>query len=458
MAKIIGLINKIVWGAPALILILGVGIYLSVRLRFVQITLFPESFRRFWRQLLPGRDRIHRSSFRSLCTALAATVGTGNLVGVAGAICLGGPGAIFWMWVCGVIGMVTKYTEALLSVRYRIRTEEGSLGGPMYYITQALPKAFHFLAPCYAFFGMVAAFGVGNAAQVNAAVTGVRECCRYFGRTLSPEAMLLLTTFLAGIIGILFFGGSGTIAAAAEGLVPIAAAGYILLCLGVLLLRWQQIPDALSGIFLGAFSPGAVTGGLIGSALQSLRIGCSRGVFTNEAGMGTGAIAHGGAEDIHPAGQGMMGIIEVFLDTIVICTLTALVILVSGVPVPYGTDAGGILTAKAFSSVYGAGAVLWLTVSMTLFAVAAVLGWGFYGARCAQFLFGRKAWRYFAMLQVPAVFAGAFLETAAVWQISEALNGLMAIPNLIALAMLAPEAARLTKEYINSGGSSAGGG
>ncbi len=458
MGNIIAYTNDIVWGAPALVLILGVGLYLTVRLGFVQLRAFPEALRLFFRQLLPGRDRENGSSFQALCTALAATVGTGNLVGVAGAICLGGPGAVFWIWVCGILGMVTKYTEALLAVRYRITTPQGYAGGPMYIITQALPDRLRFLAWIYALFGVIAAFGVGNATQINAAVTGIREAFRYYHWELSPVSSLLITTSLAGIVGVLLFGGAKRIGAAAERLIPFAAAGYVLLCLGVLICRWRQIPDAFRGIIQGAFSPRAVTGGMIGSAFQTLRIGCSRGVFTNEAGMGTASIAHAGAEGVHPVRQGMMGIMEVFLDTIVICTMTALVILVSGVPVSYGTDAGAELTAAAFSSVYGGGAVLLLAAAMTLFAVATVLGWGLYGARCAQFLFGTRVWPYFAGLQIIAVFAGSFLETSLIWQLAEAVNGLMAIPNLITLALLAPEAARLTKEYRKSGVSDTGGG
>ena len=450
-------LNSTVWGVPALAMILGVGIYLTVRLRFAQITLFPAAFRCFLRKLFSGNGSDGRSSFRALCTALAATVGTGNLVGVAGAICLGGPGAVFWMWLCGVLGMVTKYTEALLSVRYRIRSGSGFSGGPMYIIRLALPEKLHFLAWIYAFFGMAASFGVGNATQINAVMTGLRACFQSYDGELTSAAQLVITSVLAFLIALTLFGGVEFIGAAAERLIPFAALGYILLCMGVLTVRWQEIPRALHSIFLGAFSPKAVTGGMIGSAFLALRLGCSRGVFTNEAGMGTAAIAHAGAENVHPAEQGLMGIMEVFLDTIVICTLTALVILVSGVPVTYGTDAGGSLTTAAFSQVYGGWAVLLLTAAMTLFAVATVLGWGLYGARCTQFLFGQKAWRTFALLQIPAVFAGAFLETSAIWQLSEALNGLMAIPNLITLAVLAPEAVRLTKEYKNPVSGTGGG-
>ena len=451
MGEFIVWLNDLVWGLPALLMILGVGIYLSLCLGFPQITLFPEALRRFLRQLIPNKDSDNRSSFQALCTALAATVGTGNLVGVAGAICLGGPGAVFWMWLCGILGMVTKYAEALLSVRYRVKTEHGFSGGPMYMILLGLPKKFRFLAWAYAFFGMIASFGVGNAAQINAAMTGLRACFDRYDLRFTPILQLLVTALFALLIAWMLYGGAKSVASAAERLIPIASAGYILLCAGVLVVRWQQIPAAFSSILLGAFSPRAVTGGIIGSAFCALRVGCSRGVFTNEAGMGTAAIAHAGAEGVHPVQQGLMGIIEVFLDTIVICTMTALVILISGVPIPYGKDAGGVLTTDAFSAVYGKSAVLWLTGAMTLFALATVLGWGLYGARCTQFLFGQKTWKYFVALQIPTVFAGAFLETASIWQLSEAVNGLMSIPNLITLAVLAPEAARLTKEYRKSG-------
>ena len=455
LPNIIASVNDIVWGAPALVLILGVGLYLTARLDFVQITGFPEAFRNFCYQLKPGKGS---SSYRCLCTALAATVGTGNLVGVAGAICLGGPGAVFWMWVCGILGMVTKYAEAALAVRYREKTREGYSGGPMYIITHGLPRKMHFLAWFYGLFGLIAAFGVGNATQINAAVTGIREACRAYQLELTPPAQLLITSVLAVLLGVLLLGGAKAIGKAAEGLVPFAAAGYILLCLGVLVMRRNQLAQGFSMIFRGAFSPKAVTGGMIGSAFQTLRIGCSRGVFTNEAGMGTAAIAHAEAEGVHPARQGLMGIMEVFLDTLVLCTLTALVILVSGVPVPYGVDAGGELTVSAFSQVYGGSAAAVLAAALTLFAVATVLGWGLYGARCAEFLFGSRVWPYFAAAQVVTVFAGSFLETGLLWQLAEAVNGLMAIPNLIMLALLAPEAARLTKEYRKSGLSEAGGG
>lgn len=451
MKNIIGCIHEMVWGAPALLMILGVGLMLSCQLGFFQLTAFPQALRGFLKQILPDKNPDGMSSFQALCTALAATVGTGNLVGVAGAICLGGPGAVFWMWICGILGMITKYAEAVLAVRYRIKTPGGFSGGPMYVITLGLPGKFHILAYLYAFFGIVASFGVGNATQIHAAITGIREASLAFGWDPGKQFDFFLGFVLAAIIGIVLFGGAKRIFSAASKLVPFAAAGYVLLCLVVLCSRWQQLPAALSQIVQGAFSPRAVTGGMLGSAFQALRVGCSRGVFTNEAGMGTASIAHAGAEHVHPAQQGLMGIMEVFLDTILICTLTALVILLSGVPIPYGTDAGGRLTVNAFSAIYGNAASLWLGAVMTLLAVATVMGWGLYGARCAEFLFGSKSWPVFAMLQIVTILLSVFLETSIVWQLAETVNGLMAIPNLIALAVLTPEVVRLTKDYKKTG-------
>ena len=256
---------------------------------------------------------------------------------------------------------------------------------------------------------------------------------------------------LAAVIGIMLLGGAGRIGAAAELLVPFAALIYIVMCIGVLICRHDAIAPAFASIFQGAVSPKAVTGGMLGSAFQALRIGCSRGVFTNEAGMGTASIAHASADVDHPAEQGLMGIMEVFLDTILICTLTALVILTSGVPIPYGKDAGAQLTSDAFSVVYGDGAAAILAVSLVLFAIATVLGWGLYGARCAQFLFGRQVWKPFAIAQIFTILLASVMDAATVWQISELLNGLMVIPNLLTLAVLTPEVARLTKEFRKNG-------
>ena len=441
-------IQDAILGLPAAALILGVGLYLTIQLGFPQLALLPRAFGLFFRRMFAGKPREGVSSFQALCTALAATVGTGNLVGVAGAICLGGPGAIFWMWVCAFFGMATKYSEAALAVRCRVKTPDGYAGGPMYTMTYGLGPRFRPLAKAYCVFGILAAFGVGNAAQINAVVTGVNGAVSRFGGEPSLSGNLLIGLILAVLAGFLLFGGAKRIGAAAELLVPVAAGCYILLCIGVLLVFRRRIPAAFSQILAGAFCPRAVTGGILGSAFQALSVGCRRGVFTNEAGMGTASIAHACAQ-AEPAEQGLMGMVEVFLDTIVICTLTALVILVSGVSIPYGVDVGGELTTAAFSQVYGAGASLFLAAALILFAIATILGWGLYGSRCAQFLFG--GWKGFAAAQTAMVVLGAVLDTETVWQLSEIANGLMAIPNLICLAALTGELRRITKDYKKSG-------
>ncbi len=449
MTKILEQINGIVWGAPALVGILGIGVYLSLRTGLVQLRFFPAALKRFTGRLRSrGADTGTVSPFQALCTALAATVGTGNIAGVAGAIAIGGPGAIFWMWVCAFFGMATKYAEAALAVRYRVKDAHGEfVGGPMYMIRQGMGKKWSFLAGCYSFFGVAAAFGVGNATQVNAVVSAVNQAMVAFGGRETAAGNLAMGGLLAALIAVMLLGGMSRIGRFAERLVPAASVCYLLLGVGVLAARASAIGDAFSAIFTGALSPKAVTGGAVGSAFVCLRTGVSRGVFTNEAGMGTASIAHAAAHVSHPAEQGMMGIIEVFLDTIVICTMTALVILVSGVPIAYGEDVGATLTSQAFSSVYGDWVSVFLAAALCCFAIATVLGWGLYGARCAQYLFGADVWKKFVLLQALMVILGAWLKTGTVWMLSEMVNGLMAIPNLIALAALSPELIRLTKEY-----------
>ncbi len=446
MSEILETVNGIVWGIPALFLILGVGIYLSIRTGFAQIRLFPAAFRAFLKQFRSEKNENGISPKQALCTALAATVGTGNLAGVAGAMAIGGPGAIFWMWFCALLGMMLKFAEAALAVRYRSRENGEFLGGPMYEVRNALGKNWQWLGAVYAFFGIVAAFGVGNATQINAVITGVNSALGVFGGEESQKRNLFIGICLAALIGVLLFGGAKRIGNAAEKLVPFGAAAYLLLGFLVLIARLQAIPAAFSAIFRGAFAPKAVTGGMIGSVFTTLRIGVSRGVFTNEAGMGTAGIAHAGAEGVTPVQQGLLGIMEVFLDTVVICTMTALVILISGVPIPYGTDTGAALTTAAFCAVCGDWAAVVIAAALALFAFATVLGWGLYGTRCAQFLFGNGAWRYFAVMQVGTVILGAVLNTETVWLLSETVNGLMAIPNLIVLARLSPELIRMVRQ------------
>ena len=451
--KILQSAYNAVWGAPMLVLILGVGLMLSLRTGFAQLRLLPKALKAFFGKLTgKGGAGEGVSSFQALCTALAATVGTGNLAGVAGAIAIGGPGAVFWMWICGILGMAIKFAEAALAVHCRVKNDRGELtGGPMYMIRKGLPKAFHPLTGLYAFFGVVAAFGVGNATQINTVISGVADTLSAFGFSLPGWGRLLLGLLLAVLVGAMLLGGAKRIGRIAEMLVPFAAGLYLLLGLLVLMLRFDAIGAAFSAIIQGAFSPAAVTGGAVGSAFAALRTGVSRGVFTNEAGMGTASIAHAGADVRHPVEQGLMGIVEVFLDTIVICTVTALVILVSGVGVPYGVDAGISLTNAAFSAVLGSWVSVVISLSLCLFALATVLGWGLYGIRCAQYLFGDGVWKKFVILQVAVVVAGAVVRAETVWLLAEILNGLMAIPNLIALWALAPELINLYKSYQNGG-------
>lgn len=441
MTEFLEKLNGFVWGIPTMLLILFTGLYLSIKTGFFQITNFGKAFGSFCNMLKPQKGQKNGvSSYQALCTALAATVGTGNIVGVAGAITLGGPGAVFWMWICAFFGMILKCAEAVLAVHYRKKNQAGEwIGGPMYMIEHGLGAKWRWLAVLYAFFGVVAAFGVGNATQINAVLGGIHSAAVFFGLSVSKKADIVIAIILAIVIGVMLSGGAKRIGRIAEQLVPFASLAYILLGAGVLLLRWKYIPGAFEAIFIGAFSPKAVTGGVIGSFFWVCRTGAARGIFTNEAGMGTASIAHAAAEVKHPAEQGFMGIMEVFLDTIVICTVTALVILCSGISVPYGVDAGATLTSDAFSSIYGGWVTVLIALSLLCFALATVLGWGFYGLRCAQYLFGERVYSVFIVLQVLTVILGAVLQTKTVWLLAETVNGLMAIPNLIALLGLSSQ-------------------
>ncbi len=441
--------NEIVWGIPTLILIAGVGILLTEITGFAQFRMLPRALRAFLGQKKPiDENGAGESPFRALCTALAATVGTGNLAGIAGAIAIGGPGAVFWIWIGGILGMITKFAEATLAVHYRIKDTRGYyIGGPMYVITRALPHRYHILAVIYALFGVIAAFGVGNATQINTLIGGINSALSYCGYAPSTGGNVIIGLLCAIFVAVLLTGGGKRIGAAAETLVPFASVLYVFLGLGVLIFRFDAIPTAFLKIIEGAFSPSAVTGGVIGSAFITLRIGTSRGIFTNEAGMGTAGIAHASACVRHPVEQGFMGIVEVFIDTLVICTITALVILCSGVTIPYGVDTGMLLTTQAFSAVYGGWVSLILTAVLCCFAFATILGWGLYGVRCAQFLFGERVFGFFIGIQVITVIIGSVLKTETIWLFADTVNGLMAIPNLILLFRIYPTVKRLLVEY-----------
>ena len=446
-------VNNFIWGVPAMVCIFGVGLYLSIRTGFLQIRKFPYAIRttlgRIFRKRSASDGAI--TPFQAVCTALAATVGTGNIAGVAGAIAIGGPGAIFWMWVSALFGMCTKFAEVTLAVHFREINANGELvGGPMYYIKNGLGKKWNWLAYLFAAFGVLTVFGTGNATQVNTITTAINSALLNYN-IISKNAVstsnLIIGIVIAILIAMILLGGIKRIGQVTEKLVPFMALLYILLGLGVILLNIQNVPSVFVSIFKGAFQPSAVTGGIIGSMFLSIKKGVSRGIFSNEAGLGTGSIAHACADTKKPVKQGMFGIFEVFTDTIVICTLTALVILCSGVPITYGEAAGAELTILGFTSTYGNWVSIFTAVAMCCFAFSTALGWGLYGARCIEFLFSEKVIKPFMVVYALVAILGATANLGLMWNIAETFNGLMAIPNLIALFLLSGTVVRLTKEY-----------
>ena len=446
-------VNNFIWGVPAMVCIFGVGLYLSIRTGFLQIRKFPYAIRTTLGRIFRKRDASDGAitPFQAVCTALAATVGTGNIAGVAGAIAIGGPGAIFWMWVSAIFGMCTKFAEVTLAVHYREINANGELvGGPMYYIKNGLGKKWNWLAYLFAAFGVLTVFGTGNATQVNTITTAINSALLNYN-VISENAVstsnLIIGIVIAILIAMILLGGIKRIGQVTEKLVPFMALLYILLGLGVILLNIQNIPSVFASIFRGAFQPSAVTGGIIGSMFLSLKKGVSRGIFSNEAGLGTGSIAHACADTKKPVKQGMFGIFEVFTDTIVICTLTALVILCSGVPIVYGEAAGAELTISGFTSTYGSWVSIFTAVAMCCFAFSTALGWGLYGARCIEFLFSEKVIKPFMVVYSLVAILGATANLGLMWNIAETFNGLMAIPNLIALFLLSGTVIKLTKEY-----------
>ena len=446
-------VNNFIWGVPAMVCIFGVGLYLSIRTNFLQIRKFPYAIKTTLGRIFRKRDASDGAitPFQAVCTALAATVGTGNIAGVAGAIAIGGPGAIFWMWVSALFGMCTKYAEVTLAVHYREINANGELvGGPMYYIKNGLSKKWHWLAYLFAAFGVLTVFGTGNATQVNTITTAINSALLNYN-VISESAVstsnLIIGIIIAILISMILLGGIKRIGHVTEKLVPFMALLYILLGLGVILLNIQNVPSVFASIFRGAFQPRAVTGGIVLSMFTSLKKGVSRGIFSNEAGLGTGSIAHACADTKKPVKQGMFGIFEVFTDTIVICTLTALVILCSGVAVDYGKAAGAELTILGFTSTYGSWVSIFTAVAMCCFAFSTAVGWGLYGARCIEFLFSEKVIKPFMVIYSLVAILGATANLGLMWSIAETFNGLMAIPNLIALFLLSGTVVKLTKEY-----------
>ena len=442
-------INNFIWGLPAMICIIGVGIVLSVKTRFIQIRKFPYAMKITIGRMLKKRKASDGAltPFQAVCTALAATVGTGNIAGVAGAIAIGGPGAVFWMWISAILGMCTKFSEVVLAVHFRETNNNGELvGGPMYYIKNGLSKKWHFLAVLYALFGVLTVFGTGNATQVNTIVSSIHSALHnlhIIDGTVDERANLIFGIFIAAFVAMVLLGGIQRIGQVSEKLVPFMAALYVILAIGVVILHISRVPAVFAMIFKSAFTPQAATGGIIGSMFLSMKKGVSRGIFSNEAGLGTGSIAHACADTNNAVHQGMFGIFEVFMDTIVICTLTGLVILLGAPNIVYGQAAGAELTISGFTATYGGWVSIFTAVAMCCFAFSTIIGWGLYGSRCIEFLGGEKLVRPFLVAYSFVSIIGATINLGLLWDIADTFNGLMAIPNLIALLILSGQVKKL---------------
>lgn len=456
--KINTAVNGFVWGPVMLALLVGTGIYLSIAVGFIQFTKigywWKNTIGKIFKKGEAGDGEI--TPLQAVSTALASTVGTGNIAGVTGAIILGGPGAVFWMWVSALFGMVTKFSEVTLAVKYRERNEKGDwCGGPMYYIKNGLGPKWKWLGTVFAVLGAIAAFGIGNIAQVHSIADSVKSVAVAFNENAaSRETMICLITGIcvAIFVALVLLGGVKRIGQVTEKLVPGMAVIYIVCALVVVFANISAVPGVFASIFKGAFNPAAVTGGAAGMSIKlAMTKGVGRGVFSNEAGLGSAPIAHAATSERNPVKQGLYGIFEVFMDTIVICTLTSLVVLCSGAADGnYGNNAaaGVSTTVAGFSSVFGAkaGSVI-LAVGLLLFATSTILGWALYGTRCAEFLFGSKIIRPYQIIFCLVVVAGAVADLTLVWDISDTLNGLMSIPNLIALLLLSPVVIKVTKEH-----------
>lgn len=452
IASINSVVNSFIWGVPAKICIIGVGILLTVRTRCIQVRKFGVAMKNTIGKIFDktqARDG-SMSPFQAVCTALAGTVGTGNIAGVAGAIALGGPGAIFWMWCSAFLGMCTKFSEVTLAIHFREKNKNGEyVGGPMYYIKNGLSKKWHFLAVFYAVFGVLTVFGTGNATQVNTIVSSVNTALINFNILKgepNSNVNLIFGIFIAALVAMVLLGGIKRIGQVSEKLVPFMAVLYVILALGVIILNIQRVPGVFAQIVSGAFTPRAATGGIIGSMFLSMKKGVSRGIFSNEAGLGTGSIAHACADTDNAVHQGMFGIFEVFMDTIVICTLTGLVILLAAPNISYGQAAGAELTISGFTATYGGWVSILTAIAMCCFAFSTIIGWGLYGSRCIEFLGGEKFVRPFLVVYSFVSIVGATMNLGLLWDISDTFNGLMAVPNLIALLMLSGHVKKLAIE------------
>ena len=462
--EIVKFLNDIAWGPWMLLLLVGTGVYLSCRVGFIQFAKFGYAMKntlgKIFKKTEAGAGEV--TPFQAVATALAATVGTGNIAGVTGAICVGGPGAVFWMWISALFGMVTKYAEVVLAVKYRERNDQGDwVGGPMYYIRNGLGKGFNWLACLFCVLGALAAFGIGNMTQVNTIATSVNTAIDSFGGSTAaytvslfgqnvPVSSIMIGAVVAMVVGMVLFGGIKRIGAVAETMVPVMAAVYIVASLVVVGFNLDKLGSVFAMIFQGAFNAEAALGGAFGiTIMTTIQKGVGRGVFSNEAGLGSAPMAHAASSEHDPVKQGLYGIFEVFMDTIVICTLTAMTLLCgAGDRIVWGQSAGAELISASFSSVFGAqvGSIL-VAVGISLFALSTILSWSLYGTRCCEFLLGGKAARVYQVIFVCVILVGASLKLDLVWNIADTLNGFMAVPNLVALLGLSPVVIKLTREH-----------
>lgn len=439
--NVLNQLSSLVWGPVMLAFLLGIGIYLTIGLKAFPWLHTAKSFVLLWQSRKTAQEG-DISPFQALMTSLSATIGTGNIAGVATAISLGGPGAVFWMWVTALFGMATKYAEAVLAVKYREVDDVGNhVGGPMYYIKNGLGEKWHGLAIAFSIFGALAAFGIGNMVQANSVADAVKTTFNI------PvwQTGLAITLLTAAVI----LGGLSRIASVASTLVPAMAFAYITGALLVIFNYLDQVPDALYLIVSSAFTETAAVGGFAGAAVwTAIRFGVARGVFSNEAGLGSAPIAHAAAKTTSPVQQGMIAMLGTFIDTLVICTMTALVIILTGAW--SSGETGAALSTLAFNTAIPVWGGYIVVFGLVVFAFTTILGWSYYGERCAEFLFGVKVIKPYRLLWLCAIPVGAMGKLGIIWLLADVLNGLMAIPNLIALGLLSPVIFKITKDYLQS--------
>ncbi|EEW57660.1 alanine/glycine:cation symporter family protein [Tritonibacter mobilis] len=444
--SIVGAVNAVVWGPLMLVLILGVGLFLQVGLKLMPILRIGTGFSLLFKGRSPEDGEGQITPFNALMTALSATIGTGNIAGVATAVFLGGPGALFWMWITALVGMATKYSEAVCAVKFREQDSQGNfVGGPMYYIKNGLGENWKWLGVAFALFGSIAAFGIGNGVQANG-VAQVLETNFGFNPSITGVVLMVLT-------GAVVLGGITRIGAVAGALVPFMAVSYIAAGLIVLLINADQLGSALGLVFTHAFTPSAAEGGFAGAAVwAAIRFGVARGVFSNEAGLGSAPIAHAAAETKGPVNQGLIAMLGTFIDTIIVCSITGLAIIASGVWT--SGESGAALTSLAFeTSLPGFGGYL-IAIALSIFAFTTILGWSYYGEKCVGYLLGAKVLIGYRILWIVAIYFGATADLGFIWLLADTLNAMMAIPNLIALILLSPVVFAVTKEFFATKGQS----